>query len=331
MPVNLVINGQAIAAEPGPSLFDYADRLGIPVPTSCQKQGKCKECMIEVAEGMELLTPRTEHEEHLKDRFRLSCRAQVLPDDGQVRCHTMRRGQMRIERHAYELPLSHHKIQPDPAVTRDGDRILIDGHEVDRSSGPLHGIAMDLGTTTIVLRLLNLETGELVADASLENPQRFGGSDVMSRIHYDTNHHGKLLMRTLAGYLSHAIEAFPVDPKTIYELVIVGNSTMRDLFFRQDVYSIGQNPYRSITEIELEAGQRVTTSLVSTGQKCLLPIHPRARVYGAPVISGHVGADAAACMLAIDLAREDRLVALMDIGTNTELVLGNRQRILAAS
>jgi uncharacterized 2Fe-2S/4Fe-4S cluster protein (DUF4445 family) len=190
---------------------------------------------------------------------------------------------------------------------------------------------MDLGTTTIVLRLLNLETGELIADATLENPQRFGGTDVMSRIDYDTHHPGKLLMRTLAGYLTHTIEAFPVDPQTIYELVVVGNSTMRDLFFRQDVYSIGQNPYRSVTEIELEAGLRTTTSLTSTGQKCLLPIHPRARVYGVPVISGHVGADAAACMLAINLAHEDRLVALMDIGTNTELILGNRRRMLAAS
>jgi len=331
MPVNLVINGQSIPAEPGPSLFDYADRLDVPVPTSCQKQGKCKECMVEVAEGMDLLTPRTEHEEHLKDRFRLSCRTHILPGDGQVRCHTMRRGQMRIERQAYELPLSHRKIKLDPSVTRDGDRILIDGREIDHCDGPLHGIAMDLGTTTVVLRLLNLETGELIADASLENPQRFGGSDVMSRIHYDTSHHGKLLMRTLAGYLSHAIEAFPVDPKTIYEMVVVGNSTMRDLFFRQDVYSIGQNPYRSITEIEMEAGKRATTSLTSTGQKCLLPIHPRARVYGAPIISGHVGADAAACMLAIDLAHEDRLIALMDIGTNTELIVGNRNRILAAS
>jgi uncharacterized 2Fe-2S/4Fe-4S cluster protein (DUF4445 family) len=75
----------------------------------------------------------------------------------------------------------------------------------------------------------------------------------------------------------------------------------------------------------------MTTSLVSTGRRSLLPIHPKARVYGAPVISGHVGADAAACMLAIDLANEDRLVALMDIGTNTELIVGNRKRIMAAS
>jgi uncharacterized 2Fe-2S/4Fe-4S cluster protein (DUF4445 family) len=208
---------------------------------------------------------------------------------------------------------------------------LIDGVEIERSTGPIHGIAMDLGTTTVVVRLLNLETGELIADASFENPQRFGGSDVMSRIFYDTNNRGKLLMRTLAGYLSHAIEEFPVDPKTIYEMVVVGNSTMRDMFFRQNVYSIGQNPYQSITEIEMSEGKRATTSLTDTGKHLLLPIHPKARVYGAPIISGHVGADAAACMLAVNVAHEDRLVAVMDIGTNTELILGNKHRILAAS
>ena len=190
---------------------------------------------------------------------------------------------------------------------------------------------MDLGTTTVVIRLLNLETGEIVADASFENPQRFGGSDVMSRIHFDTHDKSKLLQRTLAGYLTHAIEEFPVDPQTIYELVVAGNSTMRDLFFRLDVYSIGQSPYRSISELELEAGKRETTSLSESGKKLSLPIHPRARVYGLPIISGHVGADAAACMLAIDLANESRTVAMMDIGTNTELILGNKDKIFAAS
>ena len=136
---------------------------------------------------------------------------------------------------------------------------------------------------------------------------------------------------TLAGYITHAIEDFPVDPKSIYEMVVAANSTMRDLFFRLSVYSIGQNPYQSITELEMADGRRTTTSLAAAAGRLLLPIHPRARVYGLPVISGHVGADAAACMLAVDLANEDRLVAVMDIGTNTELILGNKHKILAAS
>ena len=338
MAVQLTINGQSVDAKGGLSLFDQAEALGIEVPTSCRKQGKCKECMVEVVEGSELLSPMTEAEQHLKGRFRLSCQTYVTGVSGHVRCHTMRRGQMRIERQGLTLTAGlpvRDAIPLDPAVTRDGDRILIDGVEVDRCGGPgvhpIHGLAMDLGTTTIVVRLLNLETGELVADTSFENPQRFGGAEVMSRIAYDTDHPGKLLMRTLAGYLSHAIEKFPVDPKTIYEMVVVGNSTMRDLFFRQNVYSIGQTPYRSITEIEMAEGKRTTTSLEQSGLRSLLPIHPRARVYGAPIISGHVGADAAACMLAVDLAHETRRIAIMDIGTNTELIVGNKDRILAAS
>ncbi|HEV3200954.1 MAG TPA: ASKHA domain-containing protein [Bryobacteraceae bacterium] len=331
MAVTLSINGRATPATRGESLFDHAERLDVRVPTSCRKQGKCKECMVEVTEGIQFLSEPTACERHLKGNFRLSCQCQVVADAGAVRCHTMRRGHMRIERHALGLPLTGEAVPADPAVTRHGDRILIDGVEIDCSRGPIHGLAMDLGTTTIVLRLFDLESGELIADASFENPQRFGGSDVMSRIQYDSEHPGKLLRRTLAGYLTHAIEEFPVDPKTIYEMVVVGNSTMRDLFFRQSVYSIGQNPYRSITEIEMAEGKRSTTSLTETGRRCLLPIHPKARVYGVPIVSGHVGADAAACMLAVDLAHEDRLIAIMDIGTNTELILGNRRRILAAS
>jgi len=336
MPVTLTVNGHRISAPVGESLFAAAEQAGVHVPTSCVTQGKCKECVVEVSRGIDLLSPATEFERHLDARsgpFRLSCQARVVAQSGVIECHTMRRGQMRIERRGSHLPVTHETTSLDPAVARDGDRIVdrISGETIDRSSGPIHGLAVDLGTTTIVARLVDLETGTLVAETSFENPQRFGGSDVMSRIHYDTQHPGRLLMRTLAGYLSHAIAELPVDPRSIYDLVLVGNSTMRDLFFRQSVYSIGQNPYRSITEIEMAEGKRSTTSLMTTGRRSLLPIHPNARVYGLPIISGHVGADAAACLLAVGLAHEDRLVAVMDIGTNTELIVGNRHRILAAS
>ena len=333
--VTLTVNGHRILAPAGVSLFSAAEQAGVRVPTSCVTQGKCKECVVEITRGMELLTPPTAFETHLDARasFRLSCQCRVAAETGEVECHTMRRGQMRIERRALHLPATHQTTTLDPAVVRDGDRVVdaMTGEEIARSTGPIHGLAIDLGTTTIVVRLIDLETGEQVADTSFENPQRFGGSDIMSRIHYDTGHPGRLLMRTLAGYLSHAIADLPADPLTIYDVVLVGNSTMRDLFFRQSVYTIGQNPYRSITEIDLAEGKRTTTSLTTTGRRSLLPIHPNARVYGLPIISGHVGADAAACMLATDLAHEDRLVAIMDIGTNTELLVGNRHRILAAS
>jgi uncharacterized 2Fe-2S/4Fe-4S cluster protein (DUF4445 family) len=336
--IELHFNNKKANVEAGSLLHEYAESLGIHVPTSCNRQGKCKECLVEVTEGMEYLSEPVQKEAHLKtsvvsgkNNFRLSCRTRIIADTGVIRCNTMHRGEMRIENKAFKLPAYNHNLKLDPAVTRDGEKILLDGKEIERSNGPIHGIAIDLGTTTIVLRLLNLETGEIIADSSFENPQRFGGSDVMARIHYDTENKGKLLQRTLAGYLTHAIEEFPVDPKSIYEIVVAGNSTMRDLFFRLNVYSIGQNPYRSITEIEMSKGKRATTSLFESPKRLLLPIHPKARIYGLPLISGHVGADAASCMLAVNIANEEHLVTIMDIGTNTELILGNKHKILAAS
>jgi uncharacterized 2Fe-2S/4Fe-4S cluster protein (DUF4445 family) len=230
MSVELHFNGQQTSVQPGLSLFDYAETLGVNVPTSCRKNGKCKECVVEIAEGMAQLSQPVPAENHLRGNFRLSCCCKILADAGVVRCHTMRRGEMKIERHAFELPTANKKLKLDPVVTRDGEKILLDGIEIARSTAPIHGLAMDLGTTTVVVRLLNLETGDVVADASFENPQRFGGSDVMARIQFDTNDKSRLLQRTLVGYLSHAIEEFPLDPLTIYELVVAGNSTMRDIF-----------------------------------------------------------------------------------------------------
>ena len=331
MSVKLHFNHHACDAPPGTSLFTYGEQLGVCVPTSCNKQGRCKECVVEVTEGMEFLSPRVPEEKHLKGAFRRSCCARVAQEDGTIRCQTMRRGAMRIEKHAFELPVHGPKWVLEPAVTREGDRILLDGTEIDRGSGPLHGLAIDLGTTTIVMRLLNLETGAVVANSSFENPPRFGGSDVMARIQFDTEDRTKSLQRTLVGYLGRAIAEFPVDPRSIYEVVLAGNSTMRDLFFKLSVYSIGQSPYQSLTELEVASGARTTTSLAESARRLGLPIHPKARVYGLPIISGHVGADAAACMLAVDIANEERVVAIMDIGTNTELIVGNKHKVLAAS
>src|ERR1035437_4261838 len=126
--VAVTINGQTAQAADGTSLFDCAEGLGIQVPTSCQKQGKCKECIVEVTEGIETLSEPTEQEKHLKGNFRLSCQARVRDRSGPrgypvaapmhlqsrdregavdtiVRCHTMRRANLRIEGHAFRPPL----------------------------------------------------------------------------------------------------------------------------------------------------------------------------------------------------------------------------------
>ncbi|HEY5908064.1 MAG TPA: ASKHA domain-containing protein, partial [Vicinamibacteria bacterium] len=312
----------------GQTLFECAEALGVMVPTSCFKQGKCRECLLEVLEGGLLLSPPAPQESHLSGRFRLACRTQLV-QPGEVRCHTLRRGALRIETEAEGLAEAPARL--DPSVTRAATYVLLDGEPLCEAPGPLHGLALDVGTTTVALRLYDLETGRLLATHAFENPQRFGGSDIMARIRFDGEQKGKLLQRTLLGYLSRAITSLPVDPATIYELVVAGNPTMRDLFFGLDVASIGVMPYRSATEAALDEGRASTTSLSTTARRLRLPLHPEARVYGLPLVASHVGADAAACLLATGMADGDELCALLDIGTNTEAFLGNRHRLLAAS
>ena len=324
----VTIDGVTSPAAIGQTLFDCAEAMGVTVPTSCLKQGKCRECLVEIEAGAEWLSAPAPQEGHLEGRFRLACRT-ALVESGEIRAHTLKRGSLRIETETEGLEESLPRL--DPAVTREGRFVLLDGEPLAEGPGPLHGLAIDIGTTTVALRLYDLETGRLLATQSFENPQRFGGSDIMARIHYDGAHKGKLLQRTLLGYLSRAILALPVDPLTIYELVVAGNPTMRDLLFGLDVQPIGVLPYRSTTEAALHEGRATTTSLSVTAKRLRLPAHPEARVYGLPLVGSHVGADAAACLLATGMAEGDTLSALLDIGTNTEAFLGNRQRMLAAS
>jgi uncharacterized 2Fe-2S/4Fe-4S cluster protein (DUF4445 family) len=329
--VQVEINTKTFMPVVGQSLFECADQVGVVVPTSCRKNGKCRECLVEVISGSQLLSPPSPEEEHLREGFRLSCRAQVVGTSGIIKCHTLRRGKLRIEDNCFALHDTPGPKGIDPAVTRNGSWVLLDGEKLVEASGPLHGLAVDVGTTTVVVRLVDLENGDILEVESFENPQRFAGTDIMARILYDTEQDGHLLQRTLLAYLGHAIEAFSCDRQTIYEIVVAANTTMRDLLFGLDVYSVGQRPYRSLTEVEMAEGIRDSTSLSTTAKKLRLPVFPAARVYSLPLIGGHVGADAAACLLAVELAHEDRTIALMDIGTNTELIVGNRHKILAAS
>ena len=328
MSLEIKVNGKSLSARRGASIFECSEELGVHVPTSCNKNGKCRECIVEIREGAELLSKLSSEEEHLGAGFRLACRACLEADSGSITCHTMRRAQLRIEESGW---IETANVDLAPAVSRDGNWVLLDGEPLTKSPGPLLGIALDLGTTTVVLRLLDLESGKQVAAASFENPQRFGGSDVMARIQYDSDHPGRLLQRTLLSYLAHCIEDLDCDPATIYEIIVAGNTTMRDLLFGLDVSSVGQRPYRSTTEHELESGLRESTGIESTAKKLRLPACPQARVIGLPLVSGHVGADAAACLLAVDLAGSEDLAAIMDIGTNTELIVNGGGRLLAAS
>lgn len=324
--------GESRPAQTGKTVFDYADELAVEVPTSCRRTGQCHECVVEIASGMESLCAPTAAEGFLRENYRLACQARIVSLDSPLEFAALRRRPRILEPSPSISPPG----PLDPLVTRAGDAVLYDGRRTDDYRGAIFGLAVDLGTTTVVMELVDLETGRPAAVTSFENPQRFGGSDVMNRISYEAEPGAAgELQGAVVSYINQGVRELTAAagrrPPTVYEITVAGNSTMRDILFGLDVQSIGSKPYRSLTEHEFRAGLRSTTALSARSEELGIRANRRARVYGLPLISGHVGADAAACLEAVDPAAGGGTNLLVDIGTNTEVLLHHRGRLFAAS
>ena len=327
---------EAVPAVVGESLLEHAQRSSgafQEIASTCDGSGTCRECVVCVVDGAEALSEPTSEEDAVSgaadDRyggtFRLACRANVVDASRDIEVVTFRRD-LKILTHGVGLD----RTALAPRVRRRDSRVVVGDAEIEVSDGGLFGVALDVGTTTVVAELVDLQTGEARATASFENPQRFGGSNVINRIGYDRDHRG-LLQRVLVGHLNRALGDLPCDRDEILELVVAGNPTMRDVFFGLDVQPLGVSPFLSTTESSREASGRGSTALEAMASDLGLEVHPQARVYGLPLVACHVGADAAAGMLVSGMWSAAEPVLFMDIGTNTEVLLGNRDRILAAS
>ena len=322
-------DGRTLQSNVGSSIFDYADALSVRVPTSCGRTGECHECIVEIKRGIDALSPLTEAEAFLREDYRLACQATIVDADTDVEFAVLRR-QPRILTRSVRRD-----IDIDPLTRRVGDGVFFGDTRIDDYRGQVYGVAIDVGTTTVVLNLLDLESGDILGTASFENPQRFGGSDIMNRISYDGGDYPGELQQVMLSAVNFEIgdlcRRLNFHRRRIYEIVVVGNSTMRDIFFGFDVQPIGERPYKSLTELEMLDGRRETTALNVKASNIGLRVFPNANVYGGPLIGSHVGADVAADMLAVGIDEEEEVVMLMDVGTNTEVVLGNRHRLMSAS
>ena len=327
------LNSQKLDSEKGESLFDFADSLSVRVPTSCGRTGECHECIVEIRKGAEAITPQTTSEKFLRGDYRLACQAFVADQSAEIEFAILRR-QPRILTSGLKRDVTLR-----PSYTRFEQDVVFDSPKgpvtVDRYTGAIYGIAADLGTTTVVLNLVNLESGEIEYTASFENPQRFGGSDVMNRISYDggpdSGELQSVIVSSINFEIGEMVRILNIRRRQIFEIVAVGNTTMRDLFFGIDVQSIGTRPYKSLVEEEFKTGERVTTALTTSASGLGLRIHPKATAYGGPLIASHIGADTAADLLALGIEDQIEPVILVDVGTNTEVVIGNREKLYAAS
>ena len=326
----LIFNNKILEHPTGKNLFVLKKDSGIYIPSSCYKAGTCKECVIKIEKGEENLNERTIHEKHLKSPFRLACQTKIVKEKSTVVCSTLKRDEIEIEDTSVTNIASNLTINP--SIIRDNDNnILQEGIIIDNTEKPIFGLAIDIGTTTIVIRLVNLENGKIQKVVSFENPQRFAGTNVMSRILFDTENRGKQLKRIITSYINEAIKSLTNTPKNIYEICIGGNTTMRDIFFGLNIKSLGQSPYFSLNEIEYIEGRISSTILEANAEKLKIDVNPKAKVWSLPIIGNHVGSDIAAGLLTTEFHNSTSNNIFIDIGTNTEIVVGNKHQAYASS
>ncbi len=203
---------------------------------------------------------------------------------------------------------------------------LIDFEPGDTTAA-LYGLAVDVGTTTLVAALVDLNTGRSIGEASEVNPQTRFGDDVLSRILHATQHEGGLedlrqaVVETLNDLVGGLAKSTGTERSSVYEAAFAGNTTMLHLLAGIDPRALGQVPFTPAY------GRAIEVSASDLG----LAIHPRGTVYLFPVIGGFIGGDTVACMVATDITHTQHTTILVDIGTNGEIVLWHDGRLSAAS
>ena len=191
----------------------------------------------------------------------------------------------------------------------------------------IYGLAVDVGSTTIAAHLCDLASGEVVAAAGVMNPQIRFGEDLMSRVSYLMMNPGgeKEMTRVVRSAINDLVASVAAEADIaaadILELTFVGNPIMQHLLLGISPIELGGAPFALASD----------HSITLWATELDLEVHPNARIYVLPCIAGHVGADTAGVVLSEAPYLRDEITLIVDIGTNAEIVLGNRERLLAAS
>jgi uncharacterized 2Fe-2S/4Fe-4S cluster protein (DUF4445 family) len=191
----------------------------------------------------------------------------------------------------------------------------------------VYGLAVDVGSTTIAAHLSDLATGDVVAAAGVMNPQIRFGEDLMSRVSYIMMNPGgeqdmtRVVRESLDELAAGVAAEAGIEVTDILEITVVGNPIMHHLLLGINPVELGGAPFALATD----EATRVWAAELD------LHVHPNARVYVLPCIAGHVGADTAGVILSEAPHLRDEMTLLVDVGTNAEIVLGNRQHLIAAS
>ncbi|HUU18999.1 MAG TPA: ASKHA domain-containing protein [Sedimentisphaerales bacterium] len=291
-------DNKQISIHAGATLFEAAGQAGIILNTVCGGKGTCKKCLVNLEpDGREVL----------------ACQHNIQSDLTVTIPAGSRFFEQKILEHGIDT-------QIDLAAT------VHEKYQEKAATGKIFGIAVDIGTTTVVAKLINMADGECHATEATINPQSRYGDDVISRIAYAQDDEKlaelhKAIIDCVNGLTTKLCKKTSINPKHIYEMCVVGNTTMNHIFLKLPVTQLGQAPYKAFS---LDAHDIPAAQLH-------LEMNPAGNIHTVENIAGFVGSDTIAVALAVDIDSTEEMTLVVDIGTNGELVLGTKDKLYAAS
>jgi len=324
---------EGLKIHPGLTILDYAQKLQIKINAECGGVGKCGKCIVRIEKGEENLNQPTSSEKkiNLPEKHRLACQARIVRDISDIVVYIKEFGEYEILKYGMER-----EVEICPSYIKKNGNVYKNGKEIDIYRDGIFGLAIDIGTTTIVFDIVNLENGDIIGTLAKTNPQIIYGNDVISRIEYamvdkkekrfleKDERYEKLneMQKIVVEMINNSIKEFNNNINdSIYEAVVAGNPTMRDIFFLNDISTLGKIPYEPLNP----------SSIIKKPDEIGLEINKNGEVYGLPLIGGHVGADIVADIIASEIYNEEKICMLIDIGTNGEIVIGNKEKLIATS
>jgi uncharacterized 2Fe-2S/4Fe-4S cluster protein (DUF4445 family) len=291
-------DGRQISIHAGATLLDAAGQAGIILNTVCGGKGICKKCLVN-------LDP--------DGRGVLACQHHIDSDLTVTVPFASRFFEHKI---LTEGVAPQAEIQPD----------IYKKYLKFASGGKIFGVAVDIGTTTVVAKLVDMTDGHPLATQADLNPQARYGDDVISRINYAQTDAKlaelhKAIIDCINELTAKLCSQASIDTKQIYEMCVVGNTTMNHIFLKLPVVQLGQAPYKAFS---LDAKDL-------SPKKITLQINPAGNIHTVENIAGFVGSDTVAVALAVDINSAQDLTLVVDIGTNGEIVLGTADKLYAAS
>lgn len=309
-------DNKSIVIHAGATVLEAAAQAGIILNASCGGKGICKKCRVK-------LLP--------EDKDILACEYRIAGDLDIMVPIVSRFFEQKILEHG-----AGRDIEVSPVISKKylaaqgrtavyyGDKEIVS--EPGDTTLSMYGVAVDIGTTTIVAKLIDLTDGLSKTTAASGNPQIAYGDDVITRISHGQTAEGLAELHDVIIYCVNTLikqlcVQSSVPPEYIYEVTIAGNTTMSHIFLKLPVAQLGQAPYHAYS---VDAFDR-------TAAEMRIKINPAGNIHTIENIAGFVGSDTVAVAVAVAMDEITKMTLVVDIGTNGEIILGTKDKMYAAS